>query len=415
MNRLRNILFSTLVLLTFSTAIVYKIADVADFLPDKLDNGAFSYLEGAQLQSFPDISLDSFIDGTFQDESEAYLSGCWPARDTSLLFNSALQRIFITVADFPWNFDAIPSYYGSGQAYLKESDSITNLMSKNTSEFQNKLQDAVDSYSSFARNHPEYRIAFYIPDKSNITPTSPLTNLQSNVYTWNTLDGCFLEKLDDSIIAIINNVPAENTKEFYELYFKTDHHWNMKGAYKGYLNIAHALGLTDCISATNLKISSIPMYGSYSRSAMMFPNTPDHIIDFEFNTDLNSYEVESGSTSGDTSLLANTKIMSDPSTASNILLRDRYAEYFPYRNAYLTCIHNPDQTNGRSLLIVGDSFSRPIDRLFAYHYENTYNFDPRSTESVTIDNILEKYSIDDILFLETNEAVTMEAYLNALK
>ena len=120
MTKARNIIFAALFLLVIFAAIEYKAADFIDVIPEALDNGEKSYIEGAPLQPLPELSFTRFMQGALQDETESYLSGCIPSRDQALLLNAAMQRVIIRTANIPFSFDAFPTFFGS--SYIETLD-----------------------------------------------------------------------------------------------------------------------------------------------------------------------------------------------------------------------------------------------------------------------------------------------------
>lgn len=410
--KIRNVAFCLIAIVVLCAAVLYKAADMTDTLPEQLDNGKRSYLEGAPLQPLPEFSFAAFASGDLQDEVEDYLSGCWPARDEALLANAALQRAVIRAANIPWGFEAYHTFYGSSHCYIPAYDAIIPTMSEATDNFKESLISAAGQYNEFASSHPQQRIIFYLPDKANITPSSPLASLQASAATWETYSEFFLSNLGESVTAV--SAPEESLSDYFATHFRTDHHWNMAGAYEGYRAIAEALG-EEPLDASDPQESAVPMYGSYARSGMLLPSEPDHIMDYRFNYDFSQFSVHSSTDgSGGSELLAADELLLNPSQCDNELFEDRYTEYFP-NGGFFTKIANSSRNNGKNLLIVGDSYSRPISRLLASHYSNTYLFDPRATEDITIQTLLNEYQIDDILFIETSEAVRMNSFLNALK
>lgn len=409
--RIRNVAFCLVCLAVFCAAILYKAADLAGALPEQLDNGSQSYLEGAALQPLPEASLAAFASGDLQDEIEDYLSGCWPARDEALLANAALQRAVIRAANIPWGFEAYHTFYGSSHCYIPAYDAVAPDMKYASSSRISSMSSAAAQYGDFASSHPQYRVFFYLPDEMSITPSSPLASLQANAATWETYSEFFLSNLGESVTAV--SAPEESLSDYFATHFRTDHHWNMAGAYEGYCEIAEALG-EEPLEASDPQESTVPMYGSYARSGMLLPDEPDHIMDYRYDFDFSNYSVTVSSKHGDSQLLTRSELLDDTSEWQSEKLSDRYGEYHPYIGC-LTEIDNNAQGNGKGLLIVGDSYARAIDRLLAAHYSRTYYFDPRDAGDMTIDDLLSSYDVDDIVFVETVEAIARKDFLGSLQ
>lgn len=77
---------------------------------------------------------------------------------------------------------------------------------------------------------------------------------------------------------------------------------------------------------------------------------------------------------------------------------NRYSEFF-HADQGLIEITTDDAASNRVLLIVGDSYSNSIERLFAAEYRTVYVVDPRHRSEKLDQFLCEHPDVTDVLFL----------------
>lgn len=380
--RLRNIVFCALAIVITCAAILYKIADLSEFLPEELDNGKRSYLEGADLQPLPEITLDGFVSGSLQDELESYFSGCWPARDSALLANASLQRSFISAAALPFGYDTWHTYYGSAQVYYAPQYALFETPDAPSEENATLLEDAASAINELHEKHPDIKIIVAMSDRSRITDANPLHSLSNNTADYSFFEKHFFGNLDEEITVVTQR--KETPEVFFTCYFKTDHHWNIYGAYEMYRVIAEELGKNAIQKEGVIDFPSNPFYGSIARAGLDC-NQQDILSDFEF--DLPKFEIwRNGkiiSRSDKDAYLSNSQSLDE--------LRSMYNAYaYYYGGDYDRLVYVNHERRDSDCLIIGDSYTQPIEQLMASSFCKTIVLDPRefkgSTEKQITDN-----------------------------
>ena len=105
--KLRNIIFIAICICALSIAFIYQGAKWAHVLPASFNNGTYSYLEGAKLQTRPKLTLSNIKKGTFQTQTEKWLTTKVPKRDSVMLLNAKVQRGIIKTANLACGFDTV--------------------------------------------------------------------------------------------------------------------------------------------------------------------------------------------------------------------------------------------------------------------------------------------------------------------
>ena len=159
-----------------------------------------------------------------------------------------------------------------------------------------------------------------------------------------------------------------NYDEYKDYFYKTDHHWNYKGSYKGYTDIIKLLLNEEGLKPTEEVTFNIYYYGSAARSST-FTKFKELFTVYKFNIQ-NHDEYINGNIG---------KYGNKDNYSKNEYMKDfwanRYAEY--YGNDYGEIIYDFKESNKENLLILSNSFSNSVNELIASHFDKTYVVDLR--------------------------------------
>lgn len=408
--RIRNVVFCAVCIVIFCAAVLYKAADMTDTLPEELDNGKQSYLEGAALQPLPEFSLAAFASGDLQDEIEDYLSGCWPARDEALLANAAWQRSVIVLAAATMNYNIYPTFFGSNVLYDENLDLLTYSLSKKTPEHEQAYENAASQLNSFADSYPDIDTAFYCVDRLYSSNNNPARPYISNPIDSDFLSDHFYNLLNDRFAVIDGTL--ESTEESSRLYFRSDHHWNNPVAYDAYKRILDSFmpGENPIEDYQILEWKDVPFYGAVSRSALCTTKEPDYLIDYWIDLPSLTVVVNGKEQSIDS---IDHREQYASGEYSNEQFANRYGEYY-HGDYSLIELNNPSATTNETLLIVADSFSNNMERFFSYNFETVYSFDPRKAKS-DLSDFINTHNVDKILFLFSSQQLINTDFMKVLQ
>ena len=158
-------------------------------------------------------------------------------------------------------------------------------------------------------------------------------------------------------------------EEFSGWFYQTDHHWNRRGAYRGYTEILSLLKSGEQpVSPSETITFPFVFNGSYARQTHML------CADEPFEADAFSLPKMAVTLNGKRGVYGRLdayrkgKYTEDP-------LTNHYANCFG--GEYGEIIYENEQTGRGSLLLIASSYSNPINGLLASHFDKTCVIDPR--------------------------------------
>lgn len=225
-----------------------------------------------------------------------------------------------------------------------------------------------------------------------------------------------------------------NLDDYMNLHYKTDHHWNNRGARRGYEDI-YAMMSEDidlgemCIPVTENKVSATYEFvycGSYGRSlGSLYTEEYDEFSFYEYDLpqremaiiDPDTFEEIEADKMGLEDEYIRGEINTDISTDHYIMMygtvKDKDGNVYSDGN-YPLVIRN-SEGNGKNLLITGDSYDRAMRDTLASHFDTTIYLDYRTLYKVPIDYLIGIYNIDVLLISSHMSMWGAEEYLFTFK
>lgn len=395
-NALMIVLFSAMLLSVIGTEALLRMG--ADFPTWTGIGETKTALEGRTYTKMPKLSLSSFQSGDYQDQCESYLADNLPFRESALVLNARLQGSVISTAALPLGYKAYPTFFDSNIVYNSEDGTLSDMPAQDTPELRKKLESFAQNFESLAESYPQTKFFVMSPPRANYVADSPLTALVPNAIGQDDVKAILSGATRDAEVIDYPSDYETRLKWFY----RTDHHWNMDGAYEGYKAIAKALGLGDEIVEKGDVVYESPLfYGAYARDGL-FDGESEVLYDYGF--DLPDYSVKINGKEKSMGSLVH-----DEDKKADVKFSSRYSNRFHHEYAQIE-ITNPEKRDQSKLLLVGDSFTDCIERLLASHFQTTVVFDPRDTagnDGTTVSEIIETYGgFDDVIFLFNSTALS---------
>lgn len=310
-------------------------------VPDKL----FSYMENRKLEQKPIITKESIMDKTYMEKMEYYINDQILFRDNFIKLSTNIKLLM-------------------GQREINDVYVVDDCLIEKFKESEidvKQLEKNKKYLNIFLDNH--------LNSKIGLIPTSTeIWNYKLSKYTKNVNQKELINDIysSNNYIDIYSKLNENKEKD---IYYKTDHHWTMLGAYYGYVAICENLGLQAVpLSEYNIKVIDDDFKGTIQSKINI-----DITSDILYRYDLNKLNVtyiriidDNKETISD-SLYDNTKLES----------KEKYAVYLGGNNG-LTRIYteNGVEDKGR-LLIIKDSFSHSLVTLLANHYSEIVLLDLR--------------------------------------
>jgi len=354
----------------------------------------FSETENRMLAQFPEVSFKKISSGEFQNEFETYLSDQFPLRDKLL---SVSVRASALCGKKEIN-DVI---------YAGEENGETRLFDIYKKP-ENK-EKFVSSVRGFAGKLESAEVTvMVVPTAINLYEDElpALYKMQERPLQKDTLDyfeKAFSEKTEDgnsSEIAFVKGIPellSEEKNEGTNLYYRTDHHWTIRGAYAGYRCLAPYLDIPvrEKAEADFITVSE-DFYGTTWSKVCDGTVNPDRIEIYENPSWKGSLEVS----------YEDTKENSDsPYNREYLNKKDQYSMFLNNQHS-LVRISNPaadtercSESGHSSLVIIKDSYANSLVPLLIDQYETIWIIDPRYYKGSISSWVNEHKEAEDILIL----------------
>lgn len=390
MNKLGKILLTAMFL-----AFIFGFAILHIVIPDK----EVSSSENRTLAKRPDLSVDQIEDGLFMSEFETYYTDHFPSRDRWLSAYVSIQMLTnqssindLHILEDDWIMPVIST---AGQKKSDMDEAISKI-----DEFSSFLEKQDIEFYYFALPHKRTTLAFLYPTYFNVNDEKDLNY--------------FFTELEDRDIVAINMVEHFKNQfteeELKSLYFKTDHHWNMRGAFEGYKIIIKSLEQhsdhfisdgddllkesysLECISANKT------FKGSLNRQLYMKVNTSDddqNMCIMNREPLFSNYEV----------IADGEKVSAFDLFASHLESQKpdeyTYGNIFTYDKAEIEII-NPARKDGANLLVIKNSYTNPLTFHLAQNFYKTVIFDPRHYDEMTLNEYIEQNDFDIVIQMYNN-------------
>ena len=351
MNKVENHLFFVVVLgiFIFGAFTMVKNADL------------FSEPENRNLTQFTHPTVGSFLDGTFQKSFEAAFSDQFlNSDDIRVNYRQAiasLPKFGLDNMVCKNNYLEIPNSKDRHRAIFNCEDYMVYFPELLLGEKEEIFEQNIKKYNHLNKISDVYY--YFVNDSSVMNFASGEKEID--------YEEIFKEKLKGKYhLAFFEYKDWEDYKQYF---YKNDHHWNYKGSYKGYLEIAKLLGISHTIKPTGSFTVTDPYFGSFATMTQDFDH-PDELTIYTF--DIPDHDTMVNKVEGSYNHFDECK-------------NHDYDYKNEYMNLYGFCygddlgevvfdFHQPKKEN---LLIIANSYSNPINELIAMNYNKTFVVDLR--------------------------------------
>ncbi len=200
----------------------------------------------------------------------------------------------------------------------------------------------------------------------------------------------------------------EKTDDTGSLFYRTDHHWTMDGAYIAYEDICSRMGV-EPVKKADFTVEDYEFYGSFYRKAGMWLAKPD-TLEVWRSPALEKCLVTIGT---------GERAEVHEGAYDEAKLRpdciDKYAAYL-YSNNGVTVIRNPE-AEGEPVMIVKDSFGNSIAPLFVSSCSTVVMIDTRYYTTALDDPsaLCARYGIRKLIVVLGTDSFVTESYLAYLR
>ena len=329
----------------------------------------YSPVEKRELQTRPEISITKVLDGRFQKKYESYLRDQFPGRDHWVSFQTDMELFM--------GKNEIHNVYIGKNHYLLEHYTEKEF---DPQQISKNLQ-ALEKFVGKAKQNADVHVMM-VPTKSWILreklPAFAPHYKEQKFYD------ALQQKLEKEDV-LISVEPVLDAHKEEEIYYRTDHHWTTLGAWYAYEQYTKAVGgdLQKAQGKKKFRCISKDFYGT-TYAKINYARQADKIEIYEPEDKLRVvYNMGE----------RKTKTLYD---FSFLKTADQYSVFTGGNQAVLEITGGIK--NGKTLLLIKDSFANSILPFLAEDYEKLVVVDLRQL-NVSGDRLLEMFSPTDILIL----------------
>lgn len=350
-----------------------------------LPKSDFSPKEKRYLQGFPEISVQSLTDGTFETDFENYINDHMVLRDVFMGVNS-----YSNIAVLNNGSDGV---YKCSDGYLinePATDSRLDLNLSVTADFKDKT--GIDTTVMIVPS-----TGYIMDDKL------PLVHKNYNDDRYYNRIESFCQKNGLSFVDLRDTFNSH--KNSTQIYYKTDHHWTTVGAYLAYQSLCEKWGIE--VKETNGYIveKTPDFYGTTYNTSGFWLNESDTIEVWKNRDNHSTCEITAN---GKTTAY---KSMFFPKQLEGA---DKYTVFLNGNNP-VTTVKNPDNKGKEKLLVIKDSFSHCLAPFLSEKFSQITLVDMRYYKKSVSEEIVKKDKFDKVLicmsmdnFLEDKDFAFLE-------
>jgi len=337
--------------------------------------------------------FQSLFDGSFRNDVETAGVDQFPYRLSVVAAARAIERIQIHTAYAPLQDVAIPASLDTEYLIMRHEPVFIQEPVPNGYVSQNTIDARIRNYQELISAHPDMRFFVFYLERMAFAPYNPAKDRFPESDSGSSYQ-YFLE--NKPVRLYLSDLRLKNYEEHKEYFFKTDHHWNSRGAWEGYSLIYDMLADQFPEISPKLELEAFKVIkgadfcGSYARRTLV-PCTPEPfevalvdvppyqtIIDGQVQPYGHREEYLAGS-----------------------FEKERYTNHYAayYGNVIDLVEYRFENSSPRNLLLLGNSYSQAAQLLIASHYRTTYVIDFRDYSEFDLSEFLAAHPVDDVLIL----------------
>ena len=315
----------------------------------------------------PEFNMEHFLSGDFTKEFEKYLSDQFVKKEFWTGLKASAEKLTLSQEN-----NGV--YFGKDGYLFERFD-----------KSEKQLNENIESLKFFAEKADGMSTYFaLIPTSVEIYPENLPLFAQTD--SQEELIDEVKEKVDKSFKLVDVYSPLMESKEEY-IYFRTDHHWTMRGAYYAYRETAKAMGFNPYeMDDFTVDTVSKDFFGTFYSKASDHSIAPDSIEVFKPKADI-VYNVEYDNNGKKTSSLYNLDYTSK---------KDQYSLFLDGNHSKVKITSSVK--NNRKLVVIKDSYAHAFVPFLANHFEEVHILDLRYFHA-DLYSYLKENKIDDVLFL----------------
>lgn len=330
------------------------------------EDATFSEQENRFLTQKPSLNWKDFKSGKYTTEYEQYISDQFPFKNQLVGVKGKMDRAIGKKE----NNDVL---FGD-DGYLFE---------RFTSD-DDRLDRNIGLLNTFAEQIDVEHIYTLIPPTAIEIYPEKVPKYVSSISQKDTL--AYIEKNISSEIDMINVYDMLLSVKDQQVYFKTDHHWTMRGAYYAYVALAKTMDFEPLLlSDFDIQTVSTSFHGTLYSKATAYDHKPDSI---ELFLPIQEPQVDVTYEDG---AKANTMYELD-----NLEKKDKYSLFLDGNHSLVTI--KTGAHTGRKLAVLKDSYAHALIPFLANHFDEIHVIDLRYNKE-SVSSYMASNDLEEILFL----------------
>lgn len=342
-----------------------------------------------------EIFFNQFIVGKFQRKVDKAVAEQMPLRiplvELAKLFErSVVKSAYLTLPD-----EAYPACLNTDLVITRDEGNLIRSVAPFTDKEKQAIDARIANYAEILRGLPQVNFYVFNIETIEYSPCHPLTRFFPQADAGRSLQYFLANKSRE---LRFENYAISSFEDFRGRFFKTDHHWTIRGALQAYERV-HAMlreGYTDISPLLEVKeikvVPGLRYLGSLARTTL-YPIEADILEFAEFDLQKSSTYVngEADDYGGREHYLQG---VYNPEKYFN-----HYQGFFGGQRALVH--YQFENDSARNLLMIASSHARVNQMLIASHFRNTYVVDLRfkNVQDLSIRKIVDEYAITDVLVM----------------
>ncbi len=387
-------IYDKALLITFCFILFFvPIVSIAPIMLTDKEMVKYSFYENRDMALPPVLTVEGVLDGSyFEAWGKCYTDQIWK-RD---YFIEKYAKFNINILKRP----VVNNVVVQGDLLLPFNDYYNAVDLKEKSD---KMVEKINGLNEEVSAYGGKLIYVGIPEQSSAFRDKYPENFENNEKKLEATEKLFFEGLAKNEINYIN-MNAEFTKDnIEEFYFKTDHHYNLKGAFFTYQKMIDKINADygqeiPVISKEEIEFRNFgnPFFGSRNKKIYNVINSDEKLIYYTQEKSIPFTRYDNGNK-------VQSKVINMPSSESEPIT---YLTYMGWD--YAETVIQTDRESLPNVLIFGDSFTNPIETFLYQSFNETRSIDLRSYKDMTITEYVKKYKPDYVFIVRDDLSYFIE-------
>lgn len=365
------------------------------FLTGKSDTSS----ENREAAKMPQLTAEQIKSGDFAKEFDNYVNDKIAYRNNIIELS---QKISLLKGEEAPEGQIIRAEVDKGTG-IKQSSNLL-ILNGTVMEMFEKNHAAADKYAKALNNLSEKTGGAKLYSILVPTQLEFCEDMYSNLEDSQKEEINYIYSQTNGSVNAVNVYDALKAHSNEYIYFRTDHHWTMRGAYYAYMEFCAATN-SEGVNINDYQMNTLDEFNGYlSAYAKGFDLKPDIIEWYDVNERGNvDWSMRAYNDDGTSYTYRSTLY---DKTQNNY-------DFFLGSDHSFACFTNSELPDGKTIVIICDSYANDFVPWMINNYKNVIIIDPRTYKS-TIKNTIDEYNPDEVLVLNYIFTASFEDYCDKL-